>query len=89
MTIWSDLDALPRMSQLPRGSNPLRFELQGDKLCLWALINPDITETLTYRFIMLGTGVPTSETHIKYINTLFVDRFVFHFFLTFPLEFSK
>jgi len=65
---------------LPDGAQVLRFDLQADQLCLWALVDSD-KPSVMYQFRMVGTGDPL-DTVGAYINSIFVDeaRLIYHFF---------
>lgn len=70
---------------MPAGAKILRFDMQYDMFCLWALVDPDSAVTETRKFIVAGTGNPIDETTISsYIGTAMVQdgQFVFHCFET-------
>lgn len=65
---------------LPAGAKPLHFNMQGERLCLWALVDP-LAHQAQYAFRMVGTGQYV-EAGGEYINTLLMHggQLVFHFF---------
>lgn len=65
---------------LPAGAKPLHFAMQGDQLCLWALV--DHAKPMGMRaFRMAGTGQVVEKCG-QYVNTVFIaeGQLVFHFF---------
>ena len=59
---------------LPKGAQILCIKEQHGKICLWALVNPDETETETIKIRCAGTGHTIKES-VEYNETI-----VFHFF---------
>lgn len=81
MTIWKfSAHVADKIEWLmPMGAQPLCVGMQGDQLCLWALVDP--REPLrNYRFFVYGTGHPIENAEC-YIGTAFDPRgFVWHVF---------
>lgn len=70
---------------LPLGSEVLKIDIQGDKVCLWAMVNVDETETEERKFIMIGTGMQIpDDAQLIYNNTILIGygTFVYHAFET-------
>jgi len=69
--------------KMPKGAQILTFQIQNGKPCLWALVNPSLTETERYIEIH-GTGNYIEESLLerKYIGTyqLHGGSLVFHVF---------
>jgi hypothetical protein len=67
--------------ELPAGAEILHVEAQNDKLCLWALVDPE-KPTLYRRIRIAGTGHTIKENIIRYINTftLYEKALWFHVF---------
>ena len=64
--------------EMPRGSTVLHVHMQGDDLCLWALVDYDRpTEQRT--FAVHGTGREI-ENAGSYIGTVHDQEFVWHVF---------
>lgn len=70
---------------LPFGAEILTVQTQKDKVCLWALVSPDLSVVKRY-FRLAGTGheIDYSNSNIKheYINTFQLSNgnLVFHLF---------
>ena len=68
--------------RLPFASEILTIQMQGDKCCLWALVDP--RNELDERTICIyGTGNPIqNEIRLKYISTFQIPQLglVFHAF---------
>ena len=66
---------------IPVGAKPLTVQLQGDKPCLWALVDPGKAMRRTTIVIAIyGTGHPIEEGPGEYISTFQADQFVLHAF---------
>lgn len=65
---------------LPTGAQPLRFDFQDGSLCLWALVDPNAGGFQSFVFRMAGTGHNIEEEVSDYINTVYANGLVFHFF---------
>ena len=68
--------------RVPRGAQFLTVQMQGDRPCLWALVDPNAQPE--DRIVRIhGTGHPVSESHLlQYISTFQLDggALVFHAF---------
>ncbi len=80
-TIWKfPLEITDHQSvSIPSISRLLTVQMQGDTPCLWALVDPDSTETTTVIAIR-GTGLPITGLIGEYIATFQVGWLVFHAF---------
>lgn len=67
--------------ELTAGAEILHVEAQNDKLCLWALVDPE-KPILNRRIRIAGTGHTIKENIIRYINTftLYEKALWFHVF---------
>jgi hypothetical protein len=41
--------------EMPEGAEPLEVGFQGSQLCLWALVDPEVTGREQFTFIVKGT----------------------------------
>jgi hypothetical protein len=70
-TIWkypleiTDIQTL----MMPEGAEILSAQMQGDVLCLWALVNQDAPKQRR-EIEVLGTGNPAPEAKRRYISTV-------------------
>jgi hypothetical protein len=56
--------------EMPQGAEVLTAAMQGDTLCLWALVNPD-ARLVPHRFAVAGTGHTRHDLdHATYISTI-------------------
>lgn len=84
MVIWKfDLRNTSRQEiSMPSGAEILSVEKQGDKLRLWAMVDPRNSEES--RFIeVFGTGQPIPVdmgVERKFLNTVITPPFVWHVF---------
>ena len=68
----------PQNPELPNGAEIVHIAMQGDSICIWALV--DVREDVGNRkFIIYGTGHPIT-TAGKHIGTVLDGRFVWHVF---------
>lgn len=68
-----------QLIEMPDGAEFLRVEMQGNDLCLWALVDPK--EDLYHHEIgICGTGHPCPYEVSNYIGTVFDNEFVWHVF---------
>lgn len=66
---------------MPDGAQILTVQMQGSKLCLWALVDPEPELPQRMRSIeIIGTGNPFVEAPRVYIATVQVPPFVWHVF---------
>ena len=69
--------------RLPQGAKILTAQMQGDQLCLWALVDQDALHLTEWRRIRIaGTGHEIEADSIKYISTvqLHGGALVYHIF---------
>ena len=65
--------------KMPVASQILSAQMQGDTLCLWALVDP--AAPVADRLIeILGTGNPAPEEYRRYISTVQMGPLVWHVF---------
>ena len=69
---------------IPMGYTVLRVGSQGDKICLWCLVDNE-NEKEEEVFKIFGTGhlVEDGEHYLNYIGTAFINEFVWHVFHSF------
>lgn len=68
--------------RLPFAAEILTIQMQGDKCCLWALVDP-MNESEERTICIYGTGRPIpNKIRLKHISTFFVPHLglVFHAF---------
>ena len=82
-TIWKfPLQVTDEQSvMMPAGSQPLTVQIQGEQVCLWALVNPD-AEKEDRTVQIFGTGHPVKVAG-DYISTFQMrgGALVFHAFI--------
>lgn len=66
--------------ELPVGAKVLSCGFQGQNLMLWALIDKSQTQMERRTFVNLGTGHEIESDKLTFIQTVFIDQFVFHIF---------
>jgi hypothetical protein len=69
--------------ELPLGAEILTAQLQGNQLCLWAMVNTSPNAiTKNRRIEIIGTGNPTPIGDLKYISTFQImdGSLIFHVF---------
>lgn len=79
--IWKYTLSSESEISMPKGAEVLCVHEQGEDICLWALIKPDV-EMETRTFFSFGTGHKVSDLSLKYIGTSFLrgGLLVFHTF---------
>jgi hypothetical protein len=69
--------------ELPLGAEILTAQMQGDQLCLWAMVNtlPEAIKK-NRRIEIIGTGNPVPTGDLKYISTfqMMGGGLIFHAF---------
>jgi hypothetical protein len=67
---------------MPRGAKILSVQVQGETLCLWAMVDPSLpTETETIRIIATGEPIdPTLAVMIDHLATIQSGPYVWHVF---------
>lgn len=70
MTIWKyPLEITDRQNvMMPEGAQILTAHMQGETLCLWALVNSQAPKQRR-DIEIIGTGNPAQEANRKYIAT--------------------
>ena len=86
-TIWKyELELYGHQTiEMPLGSHILTVQSQKGNLCIWALVDPDETETEERTIEIYTTGrmiTYTDELHKQYIGTVQLDSgdFIAHIF---------
>jgi hypothetical protein len=84
-TIWKyELKIADRQEvRLPVGANALTVQLQGERPCLWVMVEDTAQRNETLLVWMHGTGHPATEAALlgRYLSTVQVSGLVFHFFV--------
>lgn len=67
--------------ELPKGAQVLKIDIQGNAVCLWAMVDPD-AEKEARTFEVFGTWHSMPVANRLFINTFFAQSgtFVFHAF---------
>ena len=67
---------------LPVGSAPLTAQVQGGIPVVWVRQNNDILETMTHRFIIVGTGQAEVGEEWEYLSTIQLNggALIYHVF---------
>ena len=66
--------------EAPAGSQILTCQLQRGEFCVWALVNPEVTELNTWDVRVLGTGQDFDSVGWAYLSTVQDGPFVWHIF---------
>lgn len=71
ITIWKyPLDLTDTQNvMMPKSAKILTAQVQGDSLCLWALVNPDAPKQRR-KIEILGTVNPAPDVNRRYISTV-------------------
>lgn len=84
-TIWKyELEITDRQTILmPAKARILSVQVQHERLCLWALVNPVLTKEERH-FEVFGTGHPVPNRRRAYLGTVQISggSLVFHVFET-------
>lgn len=56
--------------EMPKGSEILTAQVQNNKVCLWAMVDPVTSKTEGRKIRMIGTGNPVEDSNLKYISTV-------------------
>lgn len=72
---------------LPLGAKPLCVKVQGDKVCMWCLVDPNQTETNRVTVQIAGTGHNRTDLIGEYLDTfmMYNGSLVFHVFIYIPV----
>lgn len=68
---------------LPTGAKILTVQSQGEKACLWAIVNPTMPNDMAITLRIIGTGhTITDSDKLEYIGTIQLcgGALVFHVF---------
>jgi hypothetical protein len=68
--------------EMPAGAVPVCVQMQYDRPCLWAMVDPAAPTMARRRFRIVGTGHLFDEVDAKYVNTFQMHDggLVFHVF---------
>jgi hypothetical protein len=66
--------------RLPRGARPLCVQLQDETPCLWVEVEPHRAGHNAKVFIV-GTGHGVPNEAVKYLSTVQMGVFVWHFYI--------
>lgn len=94
-TIWKyELAGPEKPVAMPKGAQILTAQMQGDRFCVWALVDPDAPKVnRSFRIYMTGQDIDINEQedgYLKYIQTLQMSGlgpkgvFVVHIFELLP-----
>jgi len=66
---------------LPEYAQILKFGFHNGLYCMWSLVNPLAPHEIR-KFRLCGTGhhITENENELKYVNTFFDNRYVWHVF---------
>ena len=82
---------IPYTMELPKGAEILSCGLQNkENVCIWAMVDPNQTETIEVEFYIFGTGWNISDdigNGLRFIGTYMVSdgMFVYHVFMKDPV----
>ena len=81
LTIWK-FDIAPGYNELdiPHGAQALTAQMQGGRMQLWALVDPDQQLIERRAFSVYGTGHVVPNSPGRYVATVQIDALVFHVF---------
>ena len=67
---------------MPEDSRVLTVEMQHTQICLWALVDIELTHTVTRQFEVYGTGrdIKYKPENLEYVGTVHPEPFVWHVF---------
>jgi hypothetical protein len=82
-TIWKFMlrPAAVQTIRMPKGSEVLTAQVQGEELCLWAMVDPDnLMEDRM--FLIVGTGHNMPEVFGRYVATVQMENglLIWHIF---------
>ncbi len=66
--------------EVPRGSEPLFVGINPATgwLAVWVEVDPDVDDTTTMTFIIVGTGSPLPDIAHTHFGSVVINAFVFH-----------
>lgn len=67
-------------TSLPLNAEVLTAGIQDGAFFIWAKVDTDQKTTENREFYCAGTGWDITRLNLKYISTVFEDRFVWHVF---------
>lgn len=78
-TIWKyELHPVLKDIGMPRNAKVLTAAAQGNKICVWAEVDPDEPVDEVRHFEVFGTGHVIPKGERLYIGTAFLGAMVFH-----------
>lgn len=80
-TIWKfELEVSDEQTiAIPQGAQLLHAGVQGEQLCLWAIVDPN-APTVNRHIGIRGTGHPCEFNIMSHIGTVMMPPFVWHLF---------
>lgn len=69
-----------QLVSMPSTARILTAQFQKGTICLWAVVDLDITSKTDRRIVIAGTGHTVDTTNCEYISTVQDGNFVFHVF---------
>ena len=74
-----ELNPISASAEMPEKAEVISAAFQGDALCVWAVVD-EAAPLETVKFAVVPTGHAIIDNSIKFINTVFLDTYVFHVF---------
>lgn len=75
-------DGLTAKLTLPSTSVLRKVHSQGKRICVWVEVDPEqrgMDETATFRAVPTGADAPNDDW--SYVDTAFIDEFVWHIYV--------
>lgn len=72
--------------ELPIYHNILKVAIQNGVLTLWVKVESEAPTTVKRKFFIFGTGKFFNDEKLNYLDTVFIDSYVWHIFYTFSGE---
>lgn len=70
--------------QMPKGAQILHVGLQGDRICIWAGVDPVLHDMQPRRIQVVGTGHEELPGNVWHLGTVQQGPYVWHVFEVFP-----
>lgn len=71
---------------LPVGAKIVHVGMQGERITLWAEVDPDEHRAAPWAVRILGTGDPAIPDRYTHAGTVFIGAFVFHVYVLPPRQ---
>jgi len=75
-----EIKLVDNFAEIPVGAKILHVNVQGNKLFVWANVNPT-QKKVPWKFKILGTGMCVPDDEYDYITTVFMGSLVWHVFV--------